>query len=336
MLIPSRKRRGEEVKKPRLEETKTRVSKELIDSIRDTVMLNALKNLMKDLPPGYELEKYLGGGSFGNVWLLIDPSGEQQVVKQIRNEHVRDEFKILQQLKNYCSRYIVCATNIIQKEDYSYIFMEDLSNYITLYNYIQNNKNYLLHVIMRVNDENKIEIENLIQAQIEEYKQISKSLLDGMKLFHELKIIHKDVKPENILINPLNKEIKYIDFGLGCMEGTEKCSKYVNEGTTAYMDPYLSNHIMEDKSYDFNFYVAADEYSLALTMFQLFTENYYANKLANTTFSLRQLTGDRLIEYLNTKERNFYKYNQYYYKLLSSLYHYAPEEMKFIDSYLKR
>ena len=41
-----------------------------------------------------------------------------------------------------------------------------------------------------------------------------KQVLEAVKYMHEMKIYHRDLKPQNILINEKN-EIKVADFGLG-------------------------------------------------------------------------------------------------------------------------
>ena len=48
-------------------------------------------------------------------------------------------------------------------------------------------------------------------------KRISKQLLTGVQYLHEeRKIIHTDLKPENIMLNDENK-LFFIDFGMACV-----------------------------------------------------------------------------------------------------------------------
>lgn len=46
----------------------------------------------------------------------------------------------------------------------------------------------------------------------EEVKNISKQLMKILKDIHNLNIIHKDIKPENIIYEPVSKKITLIDF----------------------------------------------------------------------------------------------------------------------------
>ena len=45
--------------------------------------------------------------------------------------------------------------------------------------------------------------------------QITRQLLEALKHCHEKGVVHRDVKPENILIRTDTEEIKLIDFGCG-------------------------------------------------------------------------------------------------------------------------
>ncbi|MCZ0902446.1 protein kinase, partial [Microcoleus sp. HI-ES] len=61
--------------------------------------------------------------------------------------------------------------------------------------------------------------------------------LDGLYHHH---VIHKDLKPANILINPTSKEVKLIDFSIASLlprETQEIHNPNVLEGTLPYISP---------------------------------------------------------------------------------------------------
>ena len=70
-----------------------------------------------------------------------------------------------------------------------------------------------------------------------EASQLVKSILEGIAYIHDQNISHRDLKPQNILINDINdmSSIKLIDFGLGAQQKTndETC------GTYLYMAPEI-------------------------------------------------------------------------------------------------
>ena len=58
----------------------------------------------------------------------------------------------------------------------------------------------------------------------------------GLKELHNLGYAHGDVKPENILYNPLTHAIRFIDFGYSCNGNEYIC---VKGGTKLYNPPSI-------------------------------------------------------------------------------------------------
>lgn len=83
---------------------------------------------------------------------------------------------------------------------------------------------------------------------------------------HQNRVIHKDIKPANILINPQTKEIKLIDFSIASLlpsETQEIKNPNVLEGTLAYLSPEQTGRMNRGIDY------RTDFYSLGVTMFEL-------------------------------------------------------------------
>ncbi|WP_413201330.1 ATP-binding protein, partial [Nostoc piscinale] len=86
-------------------------------------------------------------------------------------------------------------------------------------------------------------------------------------LYHE-RIIHKDIKPSNILINPQNKQVKLIDFSIASLlprETQTLVNPNVLEGTLAYISPEQTGRMNRGIDY------RTDFYSLGVTFFELLT-----------------------------------------------------------------
>lgn len=61
-------------------------------------------------------------------------------------------------------------------------------------------------------------------------------IAQGLAVAHEQKIIHRDVKPGNILITKKG-EVKIVDFGLAKLAGVDLTKSTSSQGTAAYMCP---------------------------------------------------------------------------------------------------
>lgn len=91
------------------------------------------------------------------------------------------------------------------------------------------------------------------------------TILDGL---YRSRVIHKDIKPSNILINPITKEIRLIDFGIASLlprETQTLTSPNVLEGTLAYLSPEQTGRMNRGIDY------RSDFYSLGVTFFELLT-----------------------------------------------------------------
>ncbi len=89
--------------------------------------------------------------------------------------------------------------------------------------------------------------------------------LDGL---YTQKIIHKDIKPSNILIHPQTHQVKLIDFSLATQfpqKAQEPQNINVLEGTLAYLSPEQTGRM--NRAIDYR----SDFYSLGVTFYQLLT-----------------------------------------------------------------
>ena len=105
----------------------------------------------------------------------------------------------------------------------------------------------------------------------DELREIMLNLVKGLIELHNLGIVHKDIKPDNILINLKNLKIKYIDFGFSCFESDIDCLNK-DRGTPLYMSPEMHALATKNKNYTFNILKKADIWSLGMTFLELITK----------------------------------------------------------------
>lgn len=108
--------------------------------------------------------------------------------------------------------------------------------------------------------------EHIAQSGVPSFQQagnIAMQICDGLEAAHQLGVIHRDLKSQNVIINPQN-QIKIIDFGLARtahLDGMTATGLIM--GTPEYMAPeQVSGKKADERS---------DVYSLGIMLYELFT-----------------------------------------------------------------
>ena len=102
---------------------------------------------------------------------------------------------------------------------------------------------------------------------LEECLTIAVEIANAIAKIHAAGIIHKDINPSNIVINPASEQLKIIDFGMATALSVQNpLMKHPNvlEGTLAYMSPEQTGRI--NRSVDYR----TDFYSLGVTLYEMF------------------------------------------------------------------
>ncbi len=100
------------------------------------------------------------------------------------------------------------------------------------------------------------------------YQSIAIAITSALECLYQNKIIHKDIKPKNILINPETKQVKLIDFSISSIlpkETAEIKNPNILEGTLAYISPEQTGRMNRGIDY------RTDFYSLGITLYELIT-----------------------------------------------------------------
>jgi len=200
---------------------------------------------------GYQIKEKIYQGERTLVYRGLRTSDSLRVaIKFLRNEY--PSFSELLQFynqytiaKNLNSSAIVTPLSLERYGNGYALVMEDLGA-ISLDKAIQNHRSFTL--------------ENCLQIAIQ--------LADILQELDRNRVIHKDIKPANILIQPETQEVKLIDFSIASLlprEAQEIKNFNVLEGTLAYISPEQTGRMNRGIDY------RSDFYSLGVTLYQLLT-----------------------------------------------------------------
>ncbi|MFB2974205.1 AAA family ATPase [Aerosakkonema sp. BLCC-F183] len=215
--------------------------------------MNAIANL-----PGYEITKHLYTGTRTLVYRGIRIADQQRVaIKLLRNEYpnfnevvqFRNQYTIAKNL-NF-TRIIKTLALEVYGNAYALV-MEEFGG-ISLSNYLQN-----------ITDESY----KYKYLCLTDFFGIAIQLTETLHYLYQNRVIHKDIKPANILINCDSKEVKLIDFSISSLlprETQEIQNANALEGTLAYLSPEQTGRMNRGIDY------RSDFYSLGVTFYELLT-----------------------------------------------------------------
>ncbi|WP_419895541.1 Stk1 family PASTA domain-containing Ser/Thr kinase [Macrococcus psychrotolerans] len=195
----------------------------------------------------YKLLKYIGGGGMSSVYLAQDIILNQRVaVKIINIPHVDVERAVqrfqreVQNATTLSHPNIVKVLDVDEDERHYYLVMEYVEG-PTLHEYIQQHG----------------------PLSPEESVFFTKQILRGIEHAHSYRIVHRDIKPQNILMTD-NKELKISDFGIArALSETAMTQTNHIMGSVHYLSPEQAKGIRTDES--------SDIYSIGIVLFEMLT-----------------------------------------------------------------
>jgi eukaryotic-like serine/threonine-protein kinase len=201
----------------------------------------------------YEIGDVLGRGGMGIVYRAHDRQLDEQVaLKVLRRDVVSDDPTLLDRFKQEIKlARRITHRNVLRTHDFGdadgtpYISMEYLDG-VTLKDLVASKGALPVGVGLR----------------------IAKQACQGLEAAHRQGVVHRDIKPQNMLILPESGELKIMDFGIARVsevKGGEGglTSDGVVMGTPDYMPPEQA----QGKPADFR----SDVYALGVVLFEVFT-----------------------------------------------------------------
>ncbi|OZH55925.1 serine/threonine protein kinase, partial [Hydrocoleum sp. CS-953] len=189
-------------------------------------------------------------GTRTTVYRGLNTINQQPVVIKVLNKEYPTFSELLQFRHQYTITKNLNLSGIIkpislEKYGNSYaLIMEDIGA-ISLKTYLSNQK---------------LNLQNFLELAI--------SIVEILEDLYHHQIIHKDIKPSNIVINPETGNVKLIDFSISTLlprETQEIINPNVLEGTLAYMSPEQTGRMNRGIDY------RSDFYSLGITFYEILT-----------------------------------------------------------------
>ena len=207
----------------------------------------------------YRIEKAIGEGAFGKVYLAEDvPLRRQVAIKELRREDWTDEQYVEFRRRFQREAQIGAALrhdNIVQV----YTLEPSAEDFYLVMEYVDGPS-----LAQRLEQEGPLPLEEAVE--------MATQLCDGLAAVHDhsLGIVHRDIKPSNILLTGQG-EPKITDFGLAQLHGESLRSLGKgarHPGTPAYMSP-------EQETSSGYLRPASDIYSLGCVLFEMLTGKVY-------------------------------------------------------------
>ncbi|MCW5574743.1 MAG: protein kinase [Burkholderiales bacterium] len=171
----------------------------------------------------YEVQGILGRGGMGVVYKAFDPAIHRQVAIKTITKSALDPSELqyaiarfrheAQAVGRLTHPRIAAIYDYGEDENLAFIVME-LVNGKSLYEHLQNKAKF----------------------DLAEVGEIVRQLLDGLGYAHAQGVVHRDVKPSNILIND-DGRIKISDFGIAHLDSSSLTQVGEIMGSPGYMSP---------------------------------------------------------------------------------------------------
>jgi len=194
------------------------------------------------LVKNYRIESILGSGGMGSVYKARDLNLNREVaLKVISREFSSDP----EHLKKF-------------EEEARITALVNHPNVVKVYSF--GSDHGVLYIAMELADKGNLDDLMTLQGKIAEAQalEVGIQIAEGLSAAHKSGLIHRDVKPGNILFTDSHTS-KIVDFGLACLVDEAKAVSGDVWGTPYYIAPEKLNFEPED--------LRSDIYSLGATLF---------------------------------------------------------------------
>ena len=214
----------------------------------------------------YEIIEELGKGGMGRVYRVEDTKVKEEIALKLIKPEIASNKKIIERFKNELkiTRKIrhknVCGMfDLGEEKNLHYITMEYISG-----------------------QDLKGLIRQTGQLTIGKTISIAKQICEGLAEVHSLGVVHRDLKPNNIMIDR-GGNAKIMDFGIA---RAVKSKSITGSGITIGTPEYMSPEQVEGKDVD----QRSDIYSLGIILYKMLTDRVPFEGDSAITVGVKQKT----------------------------------------------
>lgn len=195
----------------------------------------------------YQIIKSIGEGGMANVYLAYDTILDRNVaVKVLRGDLSNDEKFVRRFQREALAASSLSHPNIVEVYDVG----EDNGEYYIVMEYIEGK-----HLKNLLKKRGKLTLSETVDIMLQ--------ITDGMAAAHDSYIIHRDIKPQNIMILE-NGLVKITDFGIAmAMNATQLTQTNSVMGSVHYLPPEQASGQGST--------LQSDIYSMGIVMYELLT-----------------------------------------------------------------
>ncbi|MGA1865127.1 MAG: protein kinase domain-containing protein, partial [bacterium] len=195
----------------------------------------------------YQIIEELGRGGMGTVYKALDTEVNEKIAIKLLNPEISNDERTIVRFRN--------ELKLARKVSHQYV--------CRMYELMKKNGTYFITMQYVSGEDLRSTINRVGQLSVKKTLEYTRQICEGLNVAHRLGVVHRDLKPHNIMIDKDGK-VRIMDFGIArSLKSTGLTDSGVMIGTPQYMSPEQASEGDVDQR--------SDIYSLGIIIFELLT-----------------------------------------------------------------